>query len=172
LFNNNGSSNATGWLGYSVSNSDGSHAGSLLEQNAGNTAIYESSTGTTVLPATVQATGNPAFSDGTYSFSLTVTRQASNALLLSYNLTRTSSTGYVLSGSFTDTTGSTFTFNRVGFTGGSVLKADQIVISNTDVTFTPIPEPASAGLLACGVLGLCLWRRRGGAASLAAMPAL
>lgn len=163
LFNTNGSSNANGWLGINASNSDSSHTGFIFERTSGNTTLYSSSasggTGATQLTTTL-ATGNPSISDGTYTFSLTLTRLAGNQISIAYTLNRTSSAGYTLSGSFTDTAPVNFTFNKVGFYAGSNLKADQFVISNTDVTFTAIPEPGSMGLLTAGALGLVIRRRR------------
>ena len=161
LYDTNGSSTANGWLGYNVSNSDGNNTGQLMERNAGNSTIYTSTTGETQL-ATILASASPAFTDGTYSFSLTLTRQAGNAYAIAYSLNRTSSAGYLMSGSFTDTTASTFSFNRVGFLAGSNLKADQFSISLTDVSITLIPEPSAAGLCIPGafLLGASRLRRR------------
>ncbi|WP_042725452.1 PEP-CTERM sorting domain-containing protein [Chthoniobacter flavus] len=159
LYNTNGSSTATGWLGYSASESDGTHTGSFFERSSGNTALYTSTTGETQL-ATTLATGSPSIADGTYNFTLTLTLQAGNAVNIAYALNRTSTTGYTLSGSFVDTTPLTLAYNRVGFLAGSSLKADQFTISNTNVTFVPIPEPGSAGLLIAGGLGLVVRRRR------------
>jgi len=167
LYDTNGSSNANGWLGYSVSNSDGSNTGQLMERNAGNSTIYTSTTGETQL-ATTLASSSPAFTDGTYSFSITLTRQAANAYAIVYSLNRTSSAGYTMTGSFTDTTASTFSINRIGFLAGSNLKADQFSISLTDVSITVIPEPSAAGLCIPGafLLGRSRVRRKFAAAGL------
>lgn len=166
LFNTNGSSNANGWLGISASESDSTHTGFVYERSAGNTTAYSSSASsggsgaTLVGTGTTMATGNPAIVDGTYNFSLTLTLLAGNQIGVSYSLNRTSSTGYTLSGSYTDTVPVNYTFNRVGFYSGNNIKADQFTISNTDVTFTAIPEPGSVGLLLAGGVGLVARRRR------------
>lgn len=159
MFDDNGSANATGWLGYSVSNADGSTAGVLRERNLANTTIYSSTTGTTSL-TTATATGNAGFTSGTYSFSITLTRQAANALLIQTTLTRTSSAGYTMTSSFTDTTVNTFSYDHVGFFVDTAMKADQFSVSGVNVVYTPIPEPGVGTLLTWGVLGLCVWRRR------------
>jgi hypothetical protein len=51
----------------------------------------------------------------------------------------------------------TFTFDRVGFLLGGNLDTDRAAFSNVRVF---IPEPASALLLAMGILGLASLRRR------------
>lgn len=152
LYNTNGSANATGWLGYGMGNGDTTHIGSLLERTTGNTAIYGSVAGAAQISSSL---ANANLLSGTYSFTLTLTRLAGNALSIDYSLT---GTGYAMTGGFTDTTGSTFNFNRVGFiSDGS--GADQFTLSN--VTVTAIPEPSTALLLAGTGLGLLLRRRRG-----------
>ena len=104
------------------------------------------------------AAGSPSLTDGTYSFSLSLTRQPANGIALAWSLTRTSSAGYSLAGNFTDTTGSTFTFNRVGFLVGNTLNADQFSLSNVSVTL--VPEPAAFTLFAPGLAVLFGRRRR------------
>ena len=77
--------------------------------------------------------------------------------------------GLQLSGSFTgNATGNTFsfleptpiatTFDVVGILNGGNLSADQMLLQDVDVTYVPIPEPASLGLLLAG--GLLALRRR------------
>lgn len=169
IYDVNGQTGATGWLGYMASNSgsSGGPTGSRLwERNNPNTGSFGSGTGATSV-ATVNATpSNTAFASGTYNFTLTYT-QVATGLHVDWTLTGVDVT-YSVSGSYLDTTPQTYTFNRVGiFTGGG-LNANQVSLSNLDLTYTAaaIPEPATASLLlgAVGLLAVARHRRAASAA--------
>lgn len=159
LYNVNGQSGATGWLGYMASNS-GTSAGPtysrLWERNNPNTGSFGSGTGATAI-ANVNATqGNTSFASGTYTFSLTVTRVATG-LEVGWTLIGTNVASTV-SGTFLDTTPQTYTFNRVGFFTGGGLNADQVSFSNVDLTI--VPEPGALGLVVGGLAFCLIFRRR------------
>lgn len=166
LYDANGQSGVTGWLGYFATNAGNPSGGTgptvsnLWERSNPNTGSFGSGTGASSI-STVGATpsGN-AFVSGNYTFSLSIIR-VSTGLELSWSLIGTDVT-YSLSKTFIDTTPQTYTFNRVGiFTGGG-LNADQISFSNIDVSFvSAVPEPASWGVItACLVFGFAGIRRR------------
>ncbi len=51
-----------------------------------------------------------------------------------------------------------WTFDEVGFAGGN--REANFVIDNVNVDFTPVPEPATLGLVVVGAGGLLLFIRR------------
>ena len=161
LFNDNGSTTTRGWLGYFAEESDTTRSGTLRERNAGNNSDYFSTSGTTQL-TTARAAGNANFLSGIYHFSLQLTRLAGNALSISFSLT--SGSGYAMSGTYTDTTVQTFSFDRVGFTVGNSLNADRVTLSGVTVEHfpytAPVPEPGTGLLLTVGMLAVGLRRRR------------
>ncbi|MFA6959400.1 MAG: PEP-CTERM sorting domain-containing protein [Opitutaceae bacterium] len=163
LYDVNGQSGATGWLGYFASNS-GASAGPtysrLWERANPNTGSFGSGTGATAIANVNASPSNTSFVSGDYTFSLTITR-VSTGLSLAWTLIGTD-VSYSVSGTFTDTTPLTYTFNRVGFFAGGSLDADQVGFSNVDVTFTSaVPEPASWGTLAaCFAFAAVCMRRR------------
>ena len=166
IYDVNGQSGATGWLGYFASNSGtstGPTYSRLWERNNPNTGSFGSGTGATTI-ANVNATpSNTSFVSGTYSFSLAATKTATG-LALTWTLINSNPATSSVSGTFTDTTPQSFTFNRVGiFTGGS-LNASQVSFSNVDFTYaSAIPEPASwtalAGLAGAGFAAMRRKRR-------------
>ena len=158
LFNSNGNTDTSGWLGYAVEESDSTRSGTLRVRSAGNNADYFSTSGTSQR-GTYRAANNANFLSGTYHFSLQLTRLANNSLGISFSLTSTS--GYAMTGTYTDTSVQTFSYDRVGFTVGNSLNADQVTLSGVTVNYIPaVPEPGCATLLALGALGLGLRRRR------------
>lgn len=163
LYNTNGQSGATGWLGYMASNSGtsgGPTYSRLWERDNPNTGSFGSGTGATTIANVTATPSNTAFATGSYTFSLTLTRVATG-LDITWTLIGTNVT-YSVSKTFTDTTPQTYTFNSVGlFTGGG-LNSDQVSFSNLDLTFTSaVPEPASwAVITACFALGAVVLRRR------------
>lgn len=159
LYNVNGQSGGTGWLGYMASNS-GTSAGPtysrLWERNNPNTGSFGSGTGATAV-ANVNATpGNTSFASGAYTFSLTLTRVATG-LQVGWTLIGTN-VSYTVSGSYLDTTPQTYTYDRVGFFTGGGLNSDQVSFSNVDLTV--VPEPGVLGLVAAGLTFCLILRRR------------
>lgn len=172
IFNTNGSSDTTGWLGYFATNSGiGSNPnGRLWERRSGNTTAYfnNSQTPTIAADAVQSFAGTPAssssvstFLSGTYNFSITATRTAAG-LSVVWSIVGTGTTTYTIGGTYADTTATTYSFDRVGLMTGGNVNADQVSFSNLDVTFTSaIPEPASwAAITACLALGAAVLRRR------------
>lgn len=159
LYNVNGQSGGTGWLGYMASNSGtsgGPTYSRLWERNNPNTGSFGSGTGATAV-ANVNATpGNTSFASGSYTFSLTLTRVATG-LEVVWTLIGTN-VNYTVSGTYLDTTPQTYTYNRVGFFTGGGLNADQVSFSNVDLTV--VPEPGVLGLVVAGLTFCFILRRR------------
>ena len=153
-----------GWVGYYMSNKHGdpgTPAGVLARKSVGNTTIYLSATGQTVL-ASQQGDGTVSsqFLSSLYRVELKIERNASGHLSLNGSLT--GANGFSQLMSITDTNAAangTYTFDHVGFLLGANLGADQGDFTNIDVTYY-VPEPATAGLFAVGALGLLARRRR------------
>lgn len=156
LFQDDGDGDHLEWVGYYMSNKHGNAgtpSGVLVRKPVGNTSAYLSVTGQSTAMASVQGDGTAAslFNDDTYSMNLTIERSG-NDLLVSATLT--GANGFTQSLNGTDTTASTlgtYTFDRLGFLIGGGLDTDQAQFSNLDVTFTPVPEPAT---WAIGLMGL------------------
>jgi hypothetical protein len=153
----------TGWVGYYLSNAhgNGTPAGTLARKPVGNTSAYLSTTGQNSLAST---TGDGSvFNDDTFTLLMTIQRLADDVLSISGSISGTPATNFNQALGATDVTASTlgtFTFDRVGFLMGGNLDADQASFSNVDVTFTPVPEPGAAAVLALGAAGLLSRRRR------------
>ncbi len=170
LYDVNGQSGATGWLGYFATNSGtstGQTYSRLWERDNPNSGSFGSGAGATLVGTANATPGNLSFATGSYTFSLTATRTASG-LDLAWTILGTNVT-YSVSGTYSDATPQTYTFDRVGiFTGGG-LNADQVSFSNVDLTYTSaIPEPASAAVVLASVAGLLTFasrRRRAPAAA-------
>lgn len=168
LYDANGQSGATGWLGYFASNS-GASAGPtysrLWERGNPNTGSFGSGTGATVIGNVNASPSNTSFVSGTYTFSLTYTRTATG-LDITWTLIGADVT-YSVSKTVSDTTPQTYTFNRVGFFTGGTLDADQVSFSNIDVTYTSaIPEPSTFALALGGIACMmAVVRRRGSRAA-------
>lgn len=165
IFDTHGSTNTNGWLGYFATNSGsgGNPNGRLWERTNGNTTAYFNNTQTpTIAAEELQFRNGGAFVAGTYDFSLAVTR-TETGLSIVWSLVGTGDTTYSLGGTHNDTTAQTFSFNRVGLMTGGNMNADQVTFSNLDVTYSAIPEPASAvaGLaIVAGFFTLTARRRR------------
>lgn len=165
IYDVNGQSGATGWLGYFASNSGtsgGPTYSRLWERSNPNTGSFGSGTGAVTI-ANVNATpNNTSFVSGTYNFSIAALRTASG-LTLTWTLVNSTASTYSVSGTFADTTAQSYVFNRVGiFTGGG-LNANQASFSNMDMTFTPaaVPEPSSfAAIAGLAGIGFVAMRRR------------
>lgn len=164
LYDSNGQSGTTGWLGYFATNS-GSGAnpnGRLWERDAGNTSGYGSNgTGSATQRAAIGGVPSNTFAAGSYAFSLSATR-TETGLALAWRITGTNLT-YSISGTYADATSLTYSFDRVGiFTGGG-LNANQVTFSNADLTFTAassVPEPSSFALLAGAACAAFVANRR------------
>jgi autotransporter-associated beta strand protein len=138
LFDVYGKSDTNGWLGYMAYSTGSASTGTLYERTAGNTGAFTSSTGaTSVATAPIMGTG-VVLTNTQYNFTVNITRNATSALVVTTSLKRSSDNLDFGNLTFTDTTPlSSFAFNRVGFQNTTETNADQIQMSNVDVTFTP-----------------------------------
>jgi hypothetical protein len=162
----NGSADTNNFLGYWAGVMTGSGAnGSLRERfdttnndmfaNASATAnlVTPPITGSNVaIAGQVNGTGTPTLYTGVF----TITRTAS---------------GVDLSGSFSGNGGSntfaaseatpiSLTYGAVGFLNGSGISADQVILRDVDVTYTPIPEASGLVLMSVAIAGGLARRRR------------
>ncbi len=158
LFDTDGTSGATGWLGYYGSNdSTSSNSGVMQERNIGNASAYISTTGTSTLASYTTANATLT-NDIQYSYAMTFTRNALGGLDYTATMFQaTTPTNFLLNLSGTDATPQTFDFDRVGFLVGGSLDADRAQFRNVDVSV--VPEPSCALLGGLGLLAL-LRRRR------------
>ncbi len=145
LFNVNGSADTNGWLGYFLGNGNSATVPVLRERATGNTALFVSTTGASIVAATASSPGS-ALTSATYTFNVTIERDAAGALQFTSSLRRASDSAEFGGLSFLDTTPLTYVFNRVGFLGTTNLNADKIQFTNVDATFTPggVMPPVSA----------------------------
>ena len=162
LFDRLGSPNTNGWLGYFGANSTGANAGVIRQRTAGNTDLFISNTGSTIVASTANPPNSKTgatITNDTYNFLLQITRDGTN-----YDISGSLSGGP--GGNFNDSFSindlapvatETYTFNNVGFLLGTAMNVDQAQYSNVDVTY--VPEPASLACLGLGSL-LLLGRRR------------
>lgn len=145
LLGNNGSANTAGWLGFLGQNSAGAFAGELSAKNpagqAFSTTSWVSILGTPPRATPIVATTDPEqdqFSTGTYQLSLSVRREASDVLKVSGSIVGMTFSDNWFVTDVTDSTLRTYDYNRVGFFAGVALNADQIKLSNVDVTLIDI----------------------------------
>jgi len=139
LFDVNGKTDTNGWLGYMAYSTGSNSTGTLYERNAVNTGAFTSSTGATALVSGAAAMGTGIVLTNTqYDFTVNIVRNASNGVVITTSLKRHSDNLDFGSLTFTDATPlSSFAFNRVGFQNTTDTNADQIQMSNVDVTLTP-----------------------------------
>jgi hypothetical protein len=162
-FNVTGTANMDDFRGYAygVDSAASGTNGSLRQRNAGtgtqdpfaaaaNTALSAPSGTDVVLVSSV----NGDNTGPTYSGALTITLSAPGEVTLSGSF---SGNGGLNTYSFVDTTAVATSYSVVGFLNGGPLSADQATFQNIDVTF--VPEPATAGLLGLGAMGIAMRRR-------------
>ena len=159
LFNVNSSANTSGWLGYFLRNGCGTTQASVMERANPNTGTFTSTTGAANV-GTASIPGSPAFGDGLFNFSISIERNALDGLNIVTSLLRASDSIEFAPVTLVDTSPQTFSFDRVAYQATSGLAADQILLTNVDVTFTSVPEPTSALLGGFGALALLVRRRR------------
>jgi hypothetical protein len=151
IFNENGSGTTNGWLGYFLRNGSGSTVASIMERASPNTGAFTSTTGAANVGTAPVAGSVAGPTSDTYDFTITFLRNATNGLVLTTSLKRT--TDGVDFGSLTDVldvTPLTFTFNRVGFQGTTNLNADKIQLTNVDVRLV-LPVVANPRIVNVGV---------------------
>ena len=154
LMNSNGSSNVNGWLGYVGQNSSGTSPGDLYERNNPNTASWWTTGQATYLGSAVDAS-SALLTDGTYALAISVELTDVNQVTIVWSLV---GTGYSMTGTVVDTSPQTLTFNVVGV-GSAGLSANQISLSNMDISYTAIPEASVLGYLVLALAVPLLWRR-------------
>lgn len=159
LFNMNNSANTSGWLGYFLRNGSGTGQASVMERANPNTGTFTSTTGAANV-GTATLSGSPLFGDGVYNFSFSIERNALDGLNIVISLLRASDSIDFAPVALVDPSPQTFSFDRVAYQATSGLQADQILLSNVDVTFSSVPEPTAALLGGFGALALLVRRRR------------
>lgn len=133
LFDRNGKSDTTGWLGYSVSAGSGGGAGLLRELRKPNSALPINIGGADRLQEVKTNDVFSALSSSRYDFSIKYTRQANNSLTIEWSIIKQLG-GYKIGGKFNDTTPQTFTFDRAAFLFGGGLNIDRVNFSNVKFT--------------------------------------
>jgi hypothetical protein len=166
LFDQDGNSDTTGWLGYFVGNSGATSYGEIRQRDAGNTDLHVSLAGSTEITRTTSpgnsSTGAP-FVDHSYYFELQLTHDGGGYDVSSL-LFQTDGTAFADAMRVNNQVAAAtdaFRFNNVAFLLGDGINTDRAAFSNIDVLFIPAPEPSSIALLAVGNLPLAghRWRR-------------
>jgi hypothetical protein len=144
-----------GWAGYFANNTSqgvvNANHGNLRARDPNFETIWISGTNTTQL-AVVPSAGNGTFSNGTYSFGMTVERVGAD-VKVSASILGTGTTVFTNSwGPVTVTAANlkTFNFNRIGIWSVAGLDADQITLSGIDVSV--VPEPSSIVILGISIV--------------------
>ncbi|HUO08505.1 MAG TPA: endonuclease/exonuclease/phosphatase family protein [Phycisphaerae bacterium] len=151
LYDANGNSGNTNWLGYWVGDSASSATQVLFRRSGTNgNGFWSGSNGGAYLNGSAVTTPSvmPA---GTYALSLTVTRQSDTQLRLNYSMQQNGG-GYTMTGSYVDNTPqqlAAFQYNQAGFllSGGGF--SGNVALSNVSVTSTAaqvLPPPTAASL--------------------------
>ncbi len=130
LFNSNGSSNDTGWTGILAAN-DTSGSRHVWRKPPGNTSLWHDPSDLVALGSHHIAT--PDFTDGTYRFILTLTRNGTDGLDYVAALVRQADGVLLAAFSGTDTNPSAYAFDHVGLRAGDSLDADRVRISALSV---------------------------------------
>ena len=150
----------TGWLGYGAEvanlvNNSGQFL--LVGRSNPNTGGWFSGTGA----YTLSATGASSFNQpATYNFNLTLTLASPTSINVAYSFGDTGGT-FLSTANFTDPGNagggnvSTKSFNAVGFLQNTS-SGGAMSYSNVDVSFIPVPEPASMAIFAMGGAGFAL----------------
>ena len=160
-----------GWLGFKIDNanalSSAAAAGNLRARTTTGTnfttTTWISSSGErdTVISSVPNSTpGIGTFSDGTYSFNLTVEADGANVIVPG-SILGTGATAFTnVFGPVTVSAAvqKTFDFNRVGIWSVTPLDADQILFSGVDVSV--VPEPSSIVLIGMSVISVVGFARR------------
>ncbi|MGE9293724.1 MAG: PEP-CTERM sorting domain-containing protein [Puniceicoccales bacterium] len=154
LMNTNGSTNVNGWLGYVGQNSSGTSPGDLFERDNPNTASWWTTNSATKLGSAVDAS-SALLTDGTYSLSISVELTATNEVTIVWSLV---GSGYSMVGTVVDSSPQTLTFDVIGV-GSAGLTADQISLSDMDITYTSVPEASTLWYLVPLLATPFLWRR-------------
>ena len=144
LFNESGTADTLGWLGYVAAQGEDPIVGdpiggNLFERKNPNSDWYMTSAGSDIV-ATAPAP-NTVFTDGTYNFTLTLER-TSGGIKINSSIIRSSDSQQFGLISFLDTTPQTYDFNRVGLLLGNDLNADLVQFSNIAVTLTTGAAPS------------------------------
>jgi Dockerin type I domain len=140
LLNSNGSSTTSGWLGFLGMNGTGTQAGDLSAKNPLGENFAASSWASILgnppravsLGTAIDPEQDPFFA-GTYNVRLSI-RRAGDNLILGGAISGTTYSQVWESLAEVDPARLTFDFNRVGFFAGAALAAEQINITNVDVS--------------------------------------
>ena len=140
-------------------NSGGSGVQGTIRERAGTDLTVDdpmANAGTTTLTPP-GGTAVTLASDATYTGTMTLTLTAADEITLGGSFSGTNGAN-ANSFSAVDASPITTTYSVVAFLIGDAINAEQVTFSNVDVTFTPIPEPASLSVL--GLAAALLRRRR------------
>jgi hypothetical protein len=156
-----GGTEGLNWLGYFMGAGHNT-ASTFYERNDPNTGMYASGTGA-VGAASGNNPGAVNLANVGYDLSFNVLRSGVNELQFNFSIVRQGGGYSSISSLITDSSPTTFAFDRVGMLSGSSLNATEIRYDNLTVTYTPVPEPSSLVLAALAWAGLVAFRRRAAA---------
>lgn len=157
LFNEQGAGPpdpTSGWLGYSLSNSNGTGPGLVIERKPGGTGFNSTSFASlsTTHAQSIDSAfdfGSDLFENGTYQFEMTVARDGPSINLFGSLDGNNFSNSWVTSDT-SPAAGLDATFNRIGLIAGSGMQADQLQFSNLDLS--PVTNPPQ---LSCAITTSC-----------------
>jgi hypothetical protein len=140
LYNSNGSSTVNGWLGYIVLNTTNIVGGGIAKRTlTNNNGYFSTLSGNAPTLTTSPSAGGP-LTDGVYAFSLSLARSGSSITLSSSLIRQSDNVNFASVTNFSDTTPTTYTFDRIGFLSGGGLDSDQILLSNLSLAGNTVPE--------------------------------